>query len=155
MNKTIYIDMDDVLCDFMEAYRESIARKPEIIYPQSQYGFWRNLKPVKGSIEAVHYLSSIEIFDVYILTSPSVLNPLCYTEKRLWVEDHLRLEMVNRLIISPNKGLCKGDYLIDDMDNGNGRNNFEGKILQFGSKEFGNWEQVLAYFNEKYDLMKS
>lgn len=62
--------------------------------------------------------------------------------------------MVNRLIISPNKGLHKGDYLIDDMDKGKGQDNFEGKVLQFGSKEFSDWEQVLAYFNEKYDLIK-
>jgi len=146
--------MDDVLCDFMGAHQESITKKPEIIYPQSQYGFWRNLEPIKGSIEAVNYLNSVEIFDVYILTSPSVLNPLCYTEKRLWVEDYLGLEMVNRLIISPNKGLNKGDYLIDDMDNGKGQDNFEGKLLRFGSIEFCNWEQVLAYLNEKYDLVK-
>lgn len=146
--------MDDVLCDFMGAYQESIAKNPKIIYPQSQYGFWRNLEPIRGSIEAVKYMNSIETFTIYILTSPSILNPLCYTEKRLWVEDHLGLEMVNRLIISPNKGLHKGDYLIDDMDKGKGQDNFEGKVLQFGSKEFSDWEQVLAYFNEKYDLIK-
>jgi len=54
------------------------------------------------------------------------------------------------LIISPNKGLNKGDYLIDDNDSGKGQENFEGELLKFGGKEFGDWAKVLAYFKTKY-----
>ena len=42
------------------------------------------------------------------------MNPLCYIEKRLWVEAHLGFDVVNRLIISAHKGLNKGHFLIDD-----------------------------------------
>ncbi|BFM48311.1 hypothetical protein THO17_04740 [Marinomonas sp. THO17] len=34
----VYIDMDDVLYDFIGAYNEALLRTPEIHYPQSQYG---------------------------------------------------------------------------------------------------------------------
>lgn len=144
--------MDDVLCDFKTAHKKAIQSNPEIKFPQSQHDFFRQLKPIKGGIEAVKFLHSNEKFQVYILTAPSIRNPLCYTEKRLWIEDYFGLEMVNRLIISPNKGLNKGHYLIDDYKSGKGQENFEGNLLHFGSETFKNWKQVLMYFKEKYDL---
>ncbi|MFA6403100.1 MAG: hypothetical protein WCX31_15975 [Salinivirgaceae bacterium] len=148
----IYIDMDDVLCDYRTGYENAINKNPKIVFPQSQYGFFRNLLPIEGAIDAIKHLSSQVHFEIYILTAPSILNPLCYTEKRLWVEDYFGLEMVNRLIITPNKGLNKGDYLIDDYDSENGQENFEGILLKFGSKEFPNWPVVLNYFKGKYLL---
>jgi len=152
VKKILYIDMDDVLCDFTKAYKEDILKNPEIKYPQSQYGFFRNLEPIKDGIDTVKYLKSTEVFSVYILTAPSIMNPLCYTEKRLWIEDYLGFEMLARLIISPNKGLNKGDYLIDDNVNGKGQEEFEGELIHFGSKKFENWKSVERYFKEKYKL---
>ncbi|HIE45969.1 MAG TPA: hypothetical protein EYP87_07400 [Flavobacteriaceae bacterium] len=64
MKKIIYIDMDDVLCDFSSAHKKALLENPEIIYPQNQYGYWRKLKPLKNAIETVTYLK--EHFDVYI-----------------------------------------------------------------------------------------
>ena len=81
----------------------------------------------------------------YILTAPSVHNPLCYTEKRVWVEQHLGMSMVNRLIISPDKSLLRGDYLIDDHASGSGQEEFQGELIHFGSEEFPGWQQVLDY----------
>ena len=144
--------MDDVLCDFSESYKKSLHDNPKIKYPQSQYGFFRNLKPIVGGVNAVKYLQEQELFDVYILTAPSVRNPLCYTEKRLWIEDYLGMKMVKRLIITPNKGLNRGDYLIDDYDSGKGQENFEGELLKFGSKDYMDWKQILIFFKEKYHL---
>jgi 5'(3')-deoxyribonucleotidase len=145
--------MDDVLCDFQKAHKNAIQLNPKIQFPQSQYGFFRNLEPIPGGIETVNRLNASEKFSVYILTAPSIKNPLCYTEKRLWIEDHFGIEMVNWLIISPNKGLNKGEYLIDDNNQGKGQENFEGKLLHFGSKDFKGWSQILDYFEEKYDLI--
>jgi len=144
--------MDDVLCDFKTAHEKAIQQNPQIKFPQSQYGFFRNLEPISKGVETVKFLNSIENFDVYILTAPSIRNPLCYIEKRMWIEDYFDLEMVNKLIISPNKGLNKGDYLIDDNKIGKGQENFEGKLLHFGSENFKNWNQILKYFKEEYDL---
>ena len=146
MKKIIYVDMDDVLCDYSTAHREALLKKPDINFPQSQFGFFRKLKPINGAIEAIQFLSKQKRFEVYILTAPSTKNPLCYLEKRLWVEDHLGMNMVERLIISPNKGLNKGDYLIDDHDSGRGQDHFEGILLHFGQENFVTWEQVITYF---------
>ncbi len=104
------------------------------------------------SIEVINRLRGVDVFDVYILTAPSVRNPLCYTEKRLWIEQKFDLDMARNLIISPNKGLNKGDYLIDDNINGKGQENFEGKVLHFGSPEFENWSLIWNYFKSEYDI---
>ncbi len=148
----IYVDMDDVICDYSRSHEKALKMNPHIKYPQSQYGFFRTLPAILGALNSVEYLNFQKEFDVYILTAPSIKNPLCYIEKRLWVEDNLGIEMVKKLIISPNKGLNKGDYLIDDHTSGKGQENFEGEILKFGSKNFNNWEQILNYFKGKYEL---
>ncbi|MEM6771077.1 MAG: hypothetical protein AAF597_10870, partial [Bacteroidota bacterium] len=88
MKRIVYVDMDDVLCDFSGAHAKALQTNPGIKFPQSQCDFFRSLKPIPGGVEAVKYLSEIDLFDVYILTAPSIRNPFCYTEKRLWVEDH-------------------------------------------------------------------
>jgi len=151
--KILYIDMDGVLADFDSAKAESLFKHPKIEYPQSQYGFFRNLKPISGAIQAVQLLRSK--FDIYILTSSSIKNPLCYTEKMLWIQDNFDDEMVKRLIISKHKHLNKGDFLIDDRLM-NGADKFEGELIHFGwdyekgvMNPFPNWVEVLAYLEHK------
>ncbi len=148
MKKIIYIDMDGVLCDYQSAFDKALQQNPKIAFPQSQFDFYRKLQPIENAIETVHLLLQREDFDIYILTAPSIYNPLSYTEKRMWIEDYFGIEMVERLIISPNKALLKGDYLIDDIKEGRGQENFEGKLIHFGSEDFSNWKAVLDYFNE-------
>lgn len=145
-NQIIYIDMDDVLCDFIGSYKEQILQCPEIKFPQSQVDFFRNLKPTKGALDAFHKLFNLPNTEVYILSAPSEKNPLSYMEKRIWVENHLGYDTVNRLILSPNKALLKGDYLIDDYTEGKGQDQFEGKLINFGSDEFPDWKKVLEFF---------
>lgn len=152
MRKIIYVDMDDVLCAYTKAFDNALKLKPAIRFPQSQYGFFRNLAPVTGGIETVKLLDAQNIFDVYILTAPSVYNPLCYTEKRMWIEDHFGFDMVKKLIISPNKGLNKGDYLIDDHEAGRGQENFTGQLLHFGANKYPGWGEVLEYFKVNYHV---
>ena len=146
----VYVDMDDTLCDFRAAYIKHRQDHPDIAYPQSMPGFFQNLKPLPYAIETFNWLREQAHLDVFILTAPSVKNPLCYSEKRLWVEKHLGLNAVYKLIISPNKGLNKGHYLIDDYTEGKGQENFEGKILQFGSDEFPDWRSVQNFFKLGY-----
>jgi len=144
MNKkeTMYVDMDDTICNFTKAY--SKMKSPECFYPQSTYGFFRNLEPMEDAIESYKILE--KYFDLWILTKPSIHNPLCYSEKREWVETHLGFETCNKLILSPDKSLLKGHYLIDD----NIHEGFEGKLLHFGvGKDFPNWNYVLEHFKIK------
>ena len=81
----IYIDMDDVLCDFMGEYHKAIEQTPEIRFPQSQFGFFERLPPITGTIKAVNELIDSERYEPYILTAPSTRSPFSYTEKRVWV----------------------------------------------------------------------
>lgn len=138
----IYIDMDNVLCDYDTAHQKALSEEPGIHFPQSQYGFFANLKPIKDGIESVIELSRNN--EVYILTAPSIHNPFSYTEKRVWVEKWLGMEFVERLIISPNKGLFHGDILIDDHLDGNGQQLFQGKLIHFGGSQYPTWTEVLS-----------
>jgi len=149
MKKIVYIDMDDVLCDFTGAYKKARLNNPKMQFPQAEFGFFTNLKAIGGAVEAVNSLINSERYDAYILTAPSIKNPLCYTEKRIWVEQQFGLEFVNKLIISPNKSLLKGDFLIDDNIQGKGQEGFEGEVLQFGSKTYPTWATVLAYLGNQ------
>jgi 5'(3')-deoxyribonucleotidase len=139
VNRIVYIDMDGVLCDYYGRYLEQ--KSDTNYYPQSRYGFFRNLEPIEGAIETVNKLIEYG-YDVYILTSPSVQNPLSYTEKREWIEKYLGLDMCYKLILSPNKTLLKGSYLIDD----NIHEGFEGELIHFGKTDkFKNWKDVEKY----------
>ena len=101
------------------------------------------------TVEVYQWLNNQDNVDLYILTAPSVRNPSSYTEKRLWLERYLGLKTAYKLIISPNKGLNLGHYLIDDYIEGKGRENFEGQILQFGSKEYPDWKSICRIFEVK------
>jgi len=136
--KRIFIDMDNTLCQFSKHYAERLKAHPEVAYPQSQYGFFANLEPISGAIEA--YKTLEQHYEVYILTAPSYLNPLCYTEKRVWVEKHLGLQTTPNLIICQRKELLMGDYLIDDH-----LYPFKGELLLFGSVQYADWDSVLKY----------
>ena len=57
------------------------------------------------------------------------------------------MDMVERLIISPNKSLLKGDYLIDDNYTGRFQNEFEGEFIHFGTSEYPDWKSVRKYLN--------
>jgi hypothetical protein len=124
---------------------------PYIEFPQSIKGFWENLSPIVDGVETVKKLIASSKYDPYILTAPSTRNPLSYTEKRIWIEKYFGYDFTKKLILCPNKGLIKGDILIDDNINGRGQENFEGLIIQFGSTEFPDWNSIHnMLFNEEW-----
>ncbi len=133
--------MDDTICNFKKAFLKNWT--PLLTYPQSQWGFFLNLEPIPDALESYKKLG--EFYDMWILTRPSVPNPLCYTEKRVWIEKHLGIETCDRLIISPDKTLFKGDYLIDD----NIHKGFEGEMIQIGTPDFPDWKTITNYLLNK------
>lgn len=145
----IYVDINDTLTDYSGAYAWAQRTYPELTYPQSVPGFFHQLACFTGAIETVHWLDAQPEVDVYILSAPSIYNPHSYTEKRLWVEDNLGFGWTRRLILSPDKGLLKGDYLIDDKVSGCGQELFEGQVLHFGSVTYLDWDRVQAFFREE------
>lgn len=56
----VYIDMDDVLCDFTGAKEIALSRNSSVGFPQSQYGFYQKLNPLPGAIDAVSMLIASE-----------------------------------------------------------------------------------------------
>ena len=144
---TIYVDMDDVLADFSTRHAERIKANPKIQYPQAEYGFFANLDPIPNAITGYDFLH--KNFIVHILTAPSVHNPMCYTEKRVWVEKHLGIEAAERMIISGYKNLLKGDYLIDDNVSGKAQDLFNGELIHFG-KNGVDWSYVVSTLANKY-----
>ncbi len=139
MQKRIYVDMDDVLCDYRARMDERRRAVPAQGFPQAEWGFFLRLAPLPGALDGIRALA--KHFDTWILTRPSTPNPLCYTEKRVRVEEHLGPDWVERLIMCPDKSLLRGDVLIDDTP----WPHFQGEQLLFGSAEFPDWSRVLTH----------
>lgn len=139
-NTIVYVDMDRVMCNYDKQHAHVKSLYPGIAYPQSLHGFFSMLEPIEGAIEGVNFLR--RHFDVYILTRPSVMNPMSYTEKRIWIENNFGTDFCEKLILCPNKGLLIGDFLIDDF-----LHDFKGTQLLFGSPGMPGWKNVIEYFN--------
>jgi 5'(3')-deoxyribonucleotidase len=141
-DKIILVDMDDTIFDYNGAKQAAILKNPGNICPQCEYRFYENLEPLPGAIEGFKTLQSK--YKVKILTRPSILNPFSYTEKRVSVEKHLGFNTVKDLILSCDKTMVKGDFLIDDLIQ-EGDYKPEWELIQFGTKLFPNWEYVVKY----------
>ena len=102
-------------------------------------------QPIPDAIESVNKLRQSD--RVFILTAPSTRNPLCYTEKRLWIEDHFGYAFTKQLIISPDKSLFIGDFLIDDYESGKGQDGFSGQLIHFGSNDTPDWPAVMRFLH--------
>ena len=142
--KKVYVDMDDTLCDFITPFKTGEFK---LKYPHSKVGFFLDLEPIEGAIEGVRTLQTK--YDVWLLTIPSIKNTHCYTEKAEWIKKYLGEDMLNKMILCPDKSLVKGDFLIDD-DHRHGQTEFEGEHIHFGKDEkFKNWSQVVQYLMSK------
>lgn len=134
--------MDNVLANYLGKCNELH------IYPNFAKhvpGFFKNLLPIEGAIEAYNELS--KYYDVYILTSASWSNPGSYVEKIEWINEYIP-NAKKRVIFSNQKNLNIGDYLIDDRSV-KGAAEFTGKWIQFGSPEFPDWKSIVKYLTTK------
>ena len=136
--------MDNVLVNFQsgidalndeekEAFKDDLDDVP---------GIFSKMKPVDGAIDAYKKLS--KYFDVYILSTAPWNNPSAWTDKLLWIQKYLGDLAYKRLILSHNKNLNVGDFLIDDRT-ANGAGDFKGEHIHFLSDTFKNWDDVLDY----------
>ena len=105
-------------------------------------GIFGLMDPVDGAIEAYHKLN--EVYDCYILSTAPWNNPSAWIDKLHWVQKHLGEVAHKRLILTHNKNLNKGDYLIDDRTK-NGAGEFEGEHIHFLTERFPDWNSVLNY----------
>ena len=135
----LLVDMDGVITDFeqgiLNAYRFQHPGKPYIPLEQrttfrvkDQYtpelqpfieeiylsrGFFQELPPIKGSIEAVLTLVR-RGDDVRICTTSLPGNPYCVQEKYGWIASNIGSDWTKRLIITEDRTIIHADKLIDD-----------------------------------------
>ncbi len=143
MKKILYIDMDGVIVDFdagVQALTKEEKEKYKGKYPQCP-NIFSKMPPMPGALVAVEKL--FELFDVYILSSPSWGNDTAWSDKYNWVIKYLPY-MERRLILSSQKHLNIGDYIIDDRLH-NGVSQFQGEHIHFGTEKFSNWNSVMNY----------
>lgn len=94
-----------------DQYPKELKEKVESIYFAS--GFFLNLPPVPGAIEAMKTMVAVG-HDVRICTSPLGKFENCVLEKYLWIEKYLGKDFTKGIILSKDKTLIKGRFLIDD-----------------------------------------
>jgi 5'-nucleotidase len=147
MKKIVYVDMDNVLVDFSSAFplldQETLTafdgRLDEVP------NIFSLMKPMPDAIESFNRLS--EEYDTYVLSTAPWENPSAWSDKLLWIKQYLGTSAYKRLILSHQKQLNHGDYLIDDRTK-NGADRFVGEHIHFGTAVFPDWKTVMAYLLE-------
>jgi 5'-nucleotidase len=94
-----------------ESYPEEL--KQLVVEILLEPSFFRDMMPMVGAKEALFEMEQMGL-EVFICTSPLTTYKNCVLEKFEWVENHLGADWVNRIILTKDKTLVKGDYLIDD-----------------------------------------
>jgi len=80
-------------------------------------GFYRNLEPLPGVIEALAELKEMaqaSRLEVFILTAPMTRHATCAQEKVAWVEHYLGPWWVDGMCIIRDKTRVNATYLVDD-----------------------------------------
>jgi 5'-nucleotidase len=76
-------------------------------------GFFENLPAVEGAADALNELVDRGV-NVRVCTSPALWNPTCASAKLEWLEREIGEGWAQRCIITKDKTLARGTYLIDD-----------------------------------------
>lgn len=152
--KIIFIDMDETIADFTKA----ATVNGEFDYLRMyEPGFFFKLEPIDGALVAVRQLINLG-YRVEILSQPVANSPYSYLEKVQWIGVHFP-DLINRINLTQDKGLFKGDYLIDD-NYFKWKEKFEangGKFVHFlynpgTHTQISNrtqWEQIVNFFKEE------
>lgn len=139
--------MDNVLVDFqsgIDRLDPETKKKYRFKYDEVP-GIFLDMDPFDGAIDSFMELS--RHFDTYILSTAPWENPSAWSDKLNWVKQHLGNRARKRLILTHNKHLNKGDFLVDDRKK-NGAGKFEGELIEFGTRHFPDWGTVVAYLME-------
>jgi 5'-nucleotidase len=150
MKKILYLDMDNVLVDFESAFpripeqhlEDYAGRMDEVP------GIFSLMNPLPGAIEAHAELS--QLFDTYILSTAPWENPSAWSDKLLWIKRHLGESAHKRLILTHQKNLNHGHFLVDDRTK-NGAAAFPGEHIHFGTPRFPDWPTVVSYLRTRSD----
>lgn len=106
-------------------------------------GIFAIMNPIDEMVELFNTMSEDERFDCYVLSTSPWENPTAASDKIEWIKNYLP-KAYKRVILSHNKHLNVGDYLIDDRT-ANGAGEFGGELIQYGTDEFPNAESIKNY----------
>ena len=145
--KKILIDMDNTLFDFDGAITsDNLILDPPEMYKE---GFFENLQPLPGARVAIASLQRCGLYDVYICTKPLSSSLISYSEKARSIAKHFPT-LINKIIMTQNKGMIKADILIDD-DKSNIKA-FEGEGFHFKHTESETeWEKIIMVLLDDED----
>ena len=140
--------MDGVLVDFQSGIDqlEPDLRKKYAANLDEAPGIFGLMSPKPDAIESFIELTSL--FDTYVLSTAPWENDTAWIDKLNWVKRHLGQHAHKRLILSHNKHLNKGDYLVDDRL-ANGADRFSGEHIHFASERYPDWKAVMQYLRSK------
>lgn len=155
--KILYIDMDGVIVDFESAFpRLDPAVREQYRGNEDKIpGLFALMDPIPGAIDAVTELTAL--FDTYVLSTVPWGNTSGASQKIEWIQRHFGHEkgtpLWKRVILSHNKHLNRGDFLIDDRPR-NGAAEFPhhnpgGEWIEFGSARFPDWPTIVDYLKER------
>lgn len=96
--------------EITRAYGPGIAAEVDRI--RNRPGFYEGLGTVRGATGGVRYLISLGMVPV-VCTRPRLQNATCASEKLSWLRQHFP-EFEERFVLTTDKTLVHGDFLIDD-----------------------------------------
>ena len=146
--KIVYFDMDNTLVNFQSAIDQLPTQVKESYKGELDNvpGVFSKMKPINEMVQLFNEMAADERYDVYILSTSPWDNPTAASDKVVWVKKYLPLYGYKRLILSHNKHLNIGDYLIDDRTT-NGAGEFTGELIQYGTEKFPTAQSIKTYLN--------
>jgi 5'-nucleotidase len=175
----ILVDMDNTIADFegrfLEIWQERYPHIPAVprearrhFYQTRDYppehakkvtsviahpDFFCQLPPITGAVDALHRMVELG-HDVFLCTSSYFNYPQCVSCKYRWVHEHLGQGWQRRVIITADKTVVRGDFLVDDRPELKGKftptweyilydQPYNREARQWRRLTWANWEDVL------------
>jgi 5'-nucleotidase len=105
-------------------------------------GFFVSMPPIPGALAGIVKLRDFG-HDVRIVTKPIRSSRFCASEKQLWVKRWLGKEWLECLVITSDKTVVRGDYLLDDAPYVDGSFAPLWQHIRFGSVLYPDWDAVV------------
>lgn len=138
--KTIYIELDNVLCNYSKRCFELKAELD--IYDEDELPIhYKDILPIDDAIEAFKEISNK--MEAYIVTTDNKKE-----EKIEWVRNYLPAA-ADRIIFGKTDDIGKGDYLVC-LDEGKA-GDFPGEVIEYYSFDFPSWYDVIQHLAAKED----
>ena len=109
--KTLFIDMDGVIVDFMQSVKNHPDYKSETQEIDSLKDVFLNALPMHQAIDSVGKLLDCDKYQIYIASTAPWGNIESLSHKRIWIERYFGERLKKRLILTHRKDFLMGDYL--------------------------------------------